>query len=396
MLQPPSRPLKIAILSSGKTASTPRLKQAFAARGHKVRVLAPEDLRIDLSANEPQLLYHGKPLNLPDVVVPRIPSSKTFFGVSLVAQFEQMGVFTLNSSQAIQASRNKLRALQKLSRHGIGLPETVFFSGSADARAAIAGVGGVPVIIKLLEGTQGIGVMLAESQDVAMAILETLRKTGQDALVQRFVSESRGKDVRALVVGGRVLGAVRRQAAGTEFRSNIHRGGEAVRIDLPPDYERTAVAAAQVLGLHVAGVDMLESEQGPLLVEVNSSPSIDGMEGVTGLDLAGPIVELVEQRAHVKPLDVVQRLSLQRGYGVAELNVSPKMAIAGKPLSETGLREAGLQVLYVTRGSEVFPGPRGTFVLEPGDAALMFGPLEAIKAFLPAKPPRKPVVKNGG
>lgn len=378
------RSLNVAILSSGtKSGSTPRLKQAFQDRGHRVRVLAPDDLRIDLHDNQPLLVHKGKPLKKPDVVVPRISTSKTFFGVSLVAHFEQMGVYSLNSAQAIHTSRNKLRALQKLSRHGIGLPETVFLSSHADGKAAIEAVGGCPVIIKLLEGTQGIGVMLGDSDEVAMAILETLRKTGQDVLVQRFVAESRGRDVRALVVGGRVLAAARRQASGREFRSNIHRGGAAEIIELPPEYEQTAIRAAQVLGLQVAGVDMLEGKDGPLLVEVNSSPSIDGMELATGLDLATPIVELVEARAHVAPVDVMQRLTLRHGYGVAEIAISHRMALAGMSLADSGLRSAGLQVLYVNRSGEVFPGPRGPFVLEAGDTMVVFGLLAAVKDLLP-------------
>ncbi|MCA9003525.1 MAG: RimK family alpha-L-glutamate ligase, partial [Planctomycetes bacterium] len=221
-------------------------------------------------------------------------------------------------------------------RHGIGLPETVFISSKSDAKAAIASVGGAPVIIKLLEGTQGIGVMLAETKEQAMAILETLLGTGQQVLVQRFVAESRGRDVRALVVGGRVLAAVRRQAHEGEFRSNIHRGGNAETIQITPEYARTALHAAQILGLQVAGVDMLEGANGPLVVEVNSSPSIEGMSKVTGLDLATPIAQLIEQNAHLSQVDMVQRLTLQAGYGVTEIEVSAKSRLAKTGLAQSG------------------------------------------------------------
>ena len=367
-------PLRVAILSAGsKATSTPRLREELEARGHKVRVLSPGQLRIDLLDGSPSLVYRGRSLKSPDVVIPRIGASHTFFGVSLLAQFEQMGIPTLNSAQAIQTSRNKLRALQRLSRHGIGFPETIFLSGHADPLEAIDRVGGAPVIIKLLEGTQGVGVMLAESVHGARAILDTLRKTGQNVLLQRYVGESRGRDVRALVVGGRVLAAVRRTADGNEFRSNIHRGGSAKLIELPKEYEEAAIRAARVLELRLAGVDMLESDEGPLVVEVNSSPSIEGMEKATGVDLAGPIVDLVERVAHAKLRGLGKRLAITPEFGVVEWRVIPGGFWAGKTLEDAGFFGQSLKVLAVQRGPRVQRRPKRTQVLKPDDVVVALG-----------------------
>jgi ribosomal protein S6--L-glutamate ligase len=376
-----TEPLSVGLLSASyRVGSTRRLKEALEARGHTAHLLPPDELRILVQHGDPVLLHKGQPLPRLDAVIPRIGASKTSLGTALVAQLEKLGVVCLNSAQSISGSRNKLRALQRLSRQGVGLPETVFLSVKGDVIGALEQVGGVPVIIKLLEGTQGIGVMLAESVESATAILETLRKTGQELLVQRFVAESRGRDVRVLVVGGRVIAAVRRVAQGTEFRSNVHRGSSAETVaELPPEYERTALRCAQILGLQVAGVDMLEAEEGPLVIEVNSSPSIDGMEKSTGMDLATPIVEHLEDYVDVPPLDVVQRLSRRQGYGVTEVQVGEGSALAGLTLAESGLRDRGLQVLCVERGGEVIPGPRGGFGLQVEDSLLLFGRLAAAR-----------------
>jgi len=289
---------RIAILSSSrKVASTGRLEAAALARGHAVEIFRPDALQIYVDGATPGLIHDGAILDpLPDAVIPRIPASRSFLGAALVAQFECMGVTCLTSAVALEASRNKLRALQRLSRNGIALPETVFLGadGRNDYGAALELVGGPPVVIKLIEGTQGVGVMLADSAEVATAILETLVKTGQDVLVQRFVSESRGRDVRALVVGDAVLAAVRRVARGDEFRSNVHRGAEAQVCAIDPAFAEVAVRATQILGLRVAGVDMLEGKDGPLLMEVNSSPAIAAMEDAVDRDLATPIIELIE------------------------------------------------------------------------------------------------------
>ncbi len=264
--------MKLAILSRAPHAySTQRLRAAAVDRGHEVKVLNTLRFAIDLSGDEPDLLYRGKLLSDYDAVLPRIGNSITYYGTAVVRQFEQMDVYTPNTATGITNSRDKLRANQILSRHHIGMPATTFVNSRADVRGAIDSVGGAPVVIKLLEGTQGIGVILAPEAKVAESIVETLHSTKQNVLIQAFISESRGRDIRALVVGDRVVAAMRRSASGDEFRSNVHRGGTVEKVTLSPEYEEAAVRSAQIMGLRVAGVDMLEGNDGPLVMEVNSS-----------------------------------------------------------------------------------------------------------------------------
>ena len=292
--------MKLAILSRApQSYSTQRLVAAAEQRGHQVRVLNTLRFAIDLSGPDPDLQYRGKPLSDYDAIIPRIGASITYFGTAVVRQFEQMDVYTPNTANGISNARDKLRATQILSRHNIAMPPTEFVRNRADVRPAIERVGGAPVVIKLLEGTQGIGVILAPEAKVAEAIIETLHSTQQNVLIQRFISESRGRDVRALVVGDRVVAAMRRTATGDEFRSNVHRGGSVQSLDLPPEYEEAAVRSAQIMGLKVAGVDMLESGDGPLVMEVNSSPGLQGIETATQLDVAGAIID--HRRSGVLP-----------------------------------------------------------------------------------------------
>jgi ribosomal protein S6--L-glutamate ligase len=254
--------MKLAILSRAPRAySTQRLRASAEQRGHDVKVLNTLRFGIDLSADAPDLQYRGRPLSDYDAILPRIGTSITYFGTAVVRQFEQMDVYTPNTANGISNARDKLRATQILSRHNIGIPATAFVRNRADVRAAIERVGGAPVVIKLLEGTQGIGVILAPEVKVAEAIIETLQSTNQNVLIQHFVRESRGKDIRALVVGDRVIAAMRRRANGDEFRSNVHRGGSVEAVELTPEYEQAAVRSAQIMGLKVAGVDMLEGDE---------------------------------------------------------------------------------------------------------------------------------------
>ena len=250
---------------------------------------------IDLTGDEPDLLFRGKQLSTYDAVLPRIGNSITYFGTAVVRQFEQMDVYTPNTSYGIANSRDKLRATQILSRHKIPMPATTFVRDRADVIPAIERVGGAPVVIKLLEGTQGIGVILAPTLKVAEAIIETLQSTRQNVLIQRFVKESKGRDIRALVVGDRVVAAMRRVAQGDEFRSNVHRGGSVEPVELDEEFERVAVRSAQIMGLEVAGVDMLEGRRGPQVMEVNSSPGLEGIERATKLDVAGAIIDYIGQ-----------------------------------------------------------------------------------------------------
>ena len=382
--------MKLAILSRALGAySTQRLKTAALERGHVARVLNTLRFAIDLSGDEPDLQYRGKHLSDYDAVLPRIGASITFYGMAVVRQFEQMDVYTPNTSAGIANSRDKLRAIQILSRHRIGIPATTFVRDRADVLPAIERVGGAPVVIKLLEGTQGIGVILAPEVKVAEAVIETLQSTRQNVLIQHFVAESKGRDIRALVVGDRVVGAMRRTAKGGEFRSNVHRGGTAESIELDETFRRVAVQSAQIMGLRVAGVDMLESDRGPLVMEVNSSPGLEGIETATGLDIAGAIVDYIASQVDFPELDIRQRLTVSTGYGVAELLVRQGAEIVGRSLGESGLRQRDITVLTLTRGTRVIPNPKADRVLEPDDRLLCFGKQETMRHLVPERRRRR-------
>jgi ribosomal protein S6--L-glutamate ligase len=291
--------MKIAILSRGaRLYSTRRIRDVAARRGHDVRVLDTLAFSMIVEQQQPGLMYQGRALGEYDAVIPRIGASITFFGCAVVRQFEQMGVYTLASSEAIGVARDKLRSIQVLSTHDVAFPATVFLRDASRIDDALAAIGGPPVVIKVLEGTQGVGVILAETAASAQAILETLQLAKQNVLLQRFVAESKGRDIRALVVGGRVVAAMRRVACEGEFRANMHRGGRAEGIPhIEPALATTAVRAARILGLEVAGVDLLEGDDGPKVIEVNASPGLEGIENATKVDIAGAIVEHLEEVA---------------------------------------------------------------------------------------------------
>ncbi|MBS1722186.1 MAG: RimK family alpha-L-glutamate ligase [Armatimonadetes bacterium] len=382
--------MRIAILSRApRSYSTSRLRRAAQERGHQVRVLDTLRFSMLLESGSPELFYAGRKMGPIDAVVPRIGSSVTFYGSSVVRQFQQMGVFVANTANAINNARDKLRALQILSKHDIGLAPTSFVRGREDILPAIQRVGGAPVIIKVLEGTQGVGVILAETQKVAEAIIETMQGAKQNVLIQKFVAESKGKDIRAIVVGDQVVAAMRRVATGTEFRANIHRGGKAEQVELEPAYRRTAVRAAQVLGLRVAGVDMLEAADGPQIIEVNSSPGLEGIETATGIDVAGRIVDYVAEQVQYPEFDIRERLMVTKGYGVAEFVVGPDSPIAGMPIGSTGLREEEVVILTLEREGDTIPNPKDARIIESGDRLLCFGKLSAVKGFLPERAPQR-------
>eukprot|EP00903_Cladosiphon_okamuranus_P004231 g4229.t1 len=278
-------------------------------RGHKIEVLNTLRLAIGLDQGDPDLYYHGKELPETDAILPRIGTSITRYGTAVVRQFEQMDIYTPNTAAGISNSRDKLRSLQILSRHDVGIPTTAYVDDKRDVEAALERVGGAPVIIKLLEGTQGVGVILADKIEIAKAIIETLQSSKQQVLLQKFVAESKGKDVRAFVIGDRVVAAIRRVAQGQEFRSNVHRGGKAEVIDLDPAYAEAAVRAAQIMGLRICGVDMLEGKDGPQIMEVNSSPGFEGIEGATGLDIAGEVIDYIADQVMFPEIDIRQRLT---------------------------------------------------------------------------------------
>lgn len=379
--------MNLAILSRGpKLYSTRRLVEAAKARKHRVRILDPLKISIQVEPQDPDLFYDNKHLPRLDAVIPRIGASITFFGCAVVRQFEQMGVFALNGSQAIAVSRDKLRSLQMLSRRDVGLPSTAFVRRREDILPAIERVGGTPIIIKLLEGTQGVGVILAEDLKVAEAIIETLHGAKQSVLIQKFVAESKGKDVRAFVVGGRVVAAMRRSAIGQEFRSNVHRGGKTEALELSDDYSRIAVRAAQIMGLHVAGVDILESDDGPQVLEVNSSPGLEGIETATNVDVAGTIVEHLEHHAQFPEIDLRQKLALTAGHSVAEIPIGKGSELKDRKLADTHLRDRDVLVLNVKRHGIAFPNPSGDHVILEGDVLLCYGKMITLKTLIPAPP----------
>ena len=378
--------MKLAILSrSPNCYSTARLMEAARNRGHDVKALDTIKFAIDLKRGAPDLYYRQKQIEDFDAVLPRIGASITYYGTAVVRQFQEMDVFCANTAHGINNSRDKLRSLQLLSRHHIGIPRTTFVRDKKDVLPAIERVGGAPVVIKLIEGTQGIGVLLAESVKQAESIIELLQSQKQNVLIQKFVAESKGRDIRAFVVGDRVVAAMRRVAQGQEFRSNVHRGGIAEAVDLPQEYIETAVRATQIMGLQVAGVDMLEGKTGPQIMEVNSSPGLEGIETCTGLDVAGAVIEYIAAQVDFPEIDVRQRLTVSKGYGVSEIYVPEGAKFVGRTIAETKLDEHDINVLTLYRGAKVIPNPRQDRVLEANDKLLCFGKLEAMRGMVPAK-----------
>ncbi len=290
--------MKIAILSRNENLySTQSLLKAGKERGHDVMVVDHLKCNIIIEQKKPTIFYKGNYLNDFDAVIPRIGASVTFYGSAVVRQFEMMKVFSAVESQALIRSRDKLRSLQVLSRAGLGLPKTVFANYAKDTEEILSEVGGAPVIIKLLEGTQGLGVVLAENKKAAKSVIEAFNGLKARIIIQEFIGESKGSDIRAFVVDGEVVGAMKRTAKEGEFRSNLHRGGKAEIIELSEEEEHVAIESARKLGLAVAGVDILQSNRGPLIIEVNSSPGLEGIEKATGVDIAGKIIQYLERNA---------------------------------------------------------------------------------------------------
>ncbi|MBW2960327.1 30S ribosomal protein S6--L-glutamate ligase [Mesonia aestuariivivens] len=288
--------MNIKILSRNQNLySTQRLVEAAKKRKHEVEVIDPLKCDIVIEKRKPNVYYKGGYIENVDAIIPRIGSSVTFYGTAVVRQFEMMGAFTTTDSEALVRSRDKLRSLQVLSRARIGLPKTVFTNYSRDVEGVIKQVGGTPLVIKLLEGTQGLGVVLAETKNAAQSVIEAFNGLQARVIVQEFIKEAKGADIRAFVVDGHVVGAMKRQGKEGEFRSNLHRGGTADVIQLTDEEEIAAVKAAKSMGLGVAGVDLLQSSRGPLILEVNSSPGLEGIEKATGKDIAKTIIRYIEK-----------------------------------------------------------------------------------------------------
>ncbi len=288
--------MKIGILSRDPHLySTQRLVEAAKFKGHTVRVIDHLKCNLDIQSKHPRIFYEDGFLEHFDAIIPRIGSSVTFYGTAVVRQFEMMGVFTTLSSDALMCSRDKLRSLQMLARAGVGMPKTVFTDYAENAEHTVKAAGGAPLVLKLLEGTQGLGVVLAESENAAHSILEAFNGLKARVIAQEFIEEAKGADIRVLVVNNKVIGAMKRQGKEGEFRSNLHRGGSATVVSLSPEEEETALSACNALGLKVAGVDLLQSKKGPLVLEVNSSPGLEGIEGATNQDIAGEIIRFIEE-----------------------------------------------------------------------------------------------------
>jgi len=290
--------MKIAILSRNKQLySTRRLVDAAQARGHEVHVIDALRCYMNITSHNPEIHYKGEILTGFDAVIPRIGASITFYGTAVLRQFEMMGVYPLNESVAITRSRDKLRSLQLLSKHGVGLPVTSFAHSPDDIDDLLDIVGGAPAVIKVLQGTQGIGVVLAETKQAAQSVIQAFMGLKEHILVQEFIKEAGGSDIRCFVVGGKVVAAMKRQGQEGEFRSNLHRGGKASLIRVSPEERATALRAARILGLNVCGVDILRSNHGPVVMEVNSSPGLEGIENASQKDIASMIIDFVEKNA---------------------------------------------------------------------------------------------------
>jgi ribosomal protein S6--L-glutamate ligase len=290
--------MKIAMLArNAKLYSHQRLKEAAEARGHQLDIINTLRCTMNITSHRPSILYNGETLAGYDAVIPRIGASITQYGLAVLRQFEMIGVWPLNESVAIGRSRDKLRSMQIFAKHGLGLPVTAFAHDPRQTDEVLKIVGGAPVVIKLLEGTQGIGVVLGETEKSAKSVIEAFRGANVNILVQEFIKEAGSSDIRIFIVGGKVVASMMRTGAAGDFRSNLHRGGSAKMIKITPEERSTALRAAKVMGLNVAGVDVLRANHGPVIMEVNSSPGLEGIEATTGLDVAGTIIQFIEKNA---------------------------------------------------------------------------------------------------
>ncbi len=292
--------MKIAMMAQNANLySHKRIKEAAEAKGHTLDIIKTLGCYMNIASRRPDIYYNGEKLPQYDAVIPRIGASVTFYGLAVLRQFEMQGVYPLNESVAIGRSRDKLRSMQLMARDGIGLPVTTFAHDPKQTEEVLKIAGGAPTVIKLLEGTQGIGVVLADTDRSAKSVIEAFRGANVNIMVQEFIKEAGGTDIRALVIGGKVIAAMKRTGAEGEFRSNLHRGGSAATIKISPEERSTAIRAAKSMGLNVCGVDMLRANHGPVVMEVNSSPGLEGVEKATGIDVAGKIIEYLE--SHAKP-----------------------------------------------------------------------------------------------
>lgn len=370
--------LRVAILSRGpRLYSTRRLADEANALGCSVEILDPMKLSVTVGNDGRRILHEGWNVEV-DAVVPRIGYSITEHGVAIARQFERMGTYVANSSDGINNSRDKLHATQVLSANHIPVPTTALVRDWRDVERAIRQVGGVPCVIKVPEGTQGSGVFLAHTEREASEIAWKVLETSNRVLVQEYIKESHGRDIRVLVVGGKVVAAMRRRAHGREFRSNFHLGGSVEKVDLPADFARIACKAARLLGLDIAGVDLLESARGPLLLEVNSSPGLEGIEKATGINVAGHIMSHVVESHAFTPIDLNQLLSNKEGYGTLSLKVRKYPELIGRALGDLMTQDDDGSVAAISRAGAHIWNPSPEITLREADEIIFYGELDVL------------------
>ena len=376
--------LRLAIISRGpRLYSTKRILQEARARGIDVEVCDPMKFTLTVSNQSMEVLYKGSRFEF-DAVIPRIGHSITKHGVSILNHLEHLGVWTANSSQGILHSRDKLHASQIMARNRISVPTTVYVRDIFDVEHAIEQVGGLPVVIKVTQGTQGEGVFLRHTQYEARSLVQGLLVTGRSVLIQQYIAESHGRDIRAFVVGDKVVACMRRRARGREFRSNFHLNGTVERVDLPPEYEEAACRAARVLGLNIAGVDLLEGRDGPLVLEVNSSPGLEGIEKASGVNVAAHIVEYAMEETAFSDVDLDQLLRTVPGEGVLSLQLRNHPKLVGQRIEQLFKPGANIPVFALSRENQLIWNPTQEIQLRYNDIIICYGDLSELRASLRA------------
>ena len=374
--------LKLAVLSRGpRLYSTRRLVQEAKLRGIEVEVTDPMKFSLFVDDGAIDIHYAGEPFTH-DAVVPRIGHSITKHGVAVLRHMEQLGIWTANTGQGILQSRDKLHASQILARNKIPVPKTTYVRDSIDVEPAIDFVGGLPVVIKVTQGTQGQGVFLRHTVHESRSLIQGLLLTGKSVLVQEYIAESHGKDIRALVVGDRVVAAMRRKARGREFRSNYHLNGTVEKVEISPEFEQQAVRAARVLGLNIAGVDLLEGNNGPLVLEVNSSPGLEGIEKASGINVAGEIIDYVMSEAAFSEVDLDQLLRTVPGSGVISLQLRNHPSMVGKMISDLFTYDNDVPLIALSRDSNLVWNPKLETQLRYDDVVICYGELNQLRKSL--------------
>ncbi len=374
--------LKLAVLSRGpRLYSTRRLVQEAKLRGIDVEVTDPMKFSLFVDDGAIDIHYAGEPF-AHDAVIPRIGHSITKHGVAVLRHMEQLGIWTANTGQGILQSRDKLHASQILARNKIPVPKTTYVRDSIDVEPAIDFVGGLPVVIKVTQGTQGQGVFLRHTVHESRSLIQGLLLTGKSVLVQEYIAESHGKDIRALVVGDRVVAAMRRRARGREFRSNYHLNGTVEKVEINQEFEQQAVRAARVLGLNIAGVDLLEGANGPLVLEVNSSPGLEGIEKASGVNVAGAIIDYVTSEAVFSEVDLDQLLRTVPGSGVISIQLRNHPSMVGNEISDLFVYDDNVQLIGLSRDSNVIWNPKLDTALRYDDVVICYGELNQLRKSL--------------